>query len=386
MQGLCRIIYNLMVPARILFCRSNPLMPDPRVEKEARALARGGYSVSALGWDRSAQLPEMEIQGGFTIRRLPIRANYGSGLANLPNLLRWQAGLWNWLSRHRDEYDLIHACDFDTILPCLQARRRWGKPVVYDIFDFYADHLRRTPTPIKRLIRAADLRAIAEADATILCDESRVEQIHGAHPRRTVFIYNTPEDEGAAPASSSPPGRLRLAYIGLIQVERMLFEVLDVLRRHPDWQLDLAGFGGDETHVADLARGLPNVTWHGRVPYARAMELSRSADALFALYDPAIPNHRYSSPNKVFEAMMLARPILVARDTNMDRIVETAHSGLVIPYGDVPALETALTRLAADPALRDHLGQNGRRAYETRYAWSIMEQRLVALYRELTIA
>jgi len=373
------------VSARILICRSNPLAPDPRVEKIARALQGAGYPVELLGWDRSASLPARALENGLQVQRLPIRAEFGRGLANLPNLLRWQWGLWRWLARNRRTYDVIHACDFDTILPALLAKRLWGKRVVYDIFDFYADHLRATPQPLIRAIRAADLQAINRADALILADDSRREQIRGSSPRRCVVVYNSPEDvlsELEAPAEGGEAA-LRLCYVGLLQVERGIFELLQVLERHPDWRLDLAGFGGDEALIRERIAAMPNVTWHGRIPYRQALQLSLAADALFATYDPAIPNHRYASPNKVFEAMMLGKPVIVARDTNMDRLIGEANCGLVVEYGDVEALEAALRRLEADPTLRRSLGANARLAYERTFSWAEMEKRLLGLYREL---
>lgn len=380
---------------RVLILRSNPVAPDPRVEKIARSLSGAGYSVRVLGWDRSGMLPPQESSNGVEIHRLTIRAAYGSGLANLPHLLRWQAGLFRWLRVHRREFDILHACDFDTVLPALLCKALWRKRVVYDIFDFYADHLRKTPAILKTLIRRADLWAINRADALILVDDARRTQIRGAHPRRLAIIYNSPEElptqdlspvvtkqspEPESLSAGNPP--LQLAYVGLLQVERGLLEMLAVLRRHPEWRLDLAGFGGDEAQIAQSAAGLPNVIWHGRVPYDQAIALSRGADVLFATYDPAIPNHRYSSPNKVFEAMMLGKPVIVARDTNMDAMIAAADCGIIVPYGDVAALESALTHLA-DPALRQRLGENARRAYTQKYSWAEMQRRLVSLYRSL---
>jgi hypothetical protein len=65
-----------------------------------------------------------------------------------------------------------------------------------------------------------------------------------------------------------PPGRhLHLAYIGLLQVERGLLKMLEVLRRHPEWTLTLVGFGGDQEQILSLAQALPNVAWHGHIPY-----------------------------------------------------------------------------------------------------------------------
>ncbi len=372
----------------ILILRSNPISPDPRVEKIARALVGQGDQVTCLGWDRTAALPPVEARDGYQILRLKIAAQYGSGMQNLPALLRWQGGLLSWLWKRRKEYDLVHACDFDTVLPALLACRLWKKYLIYDIFDFYADHLRRTPDAFKRAIRALDLWVISQADAVVLVDESRKDQIVGSHPRRLQCVYNSPEDivdplAGNSNGETGQPAGLSVAYVGLLQLERGLAEMLEVFRRHPDWHLDMAGFGGDEAALRAMASELPNVNWHGRVSYARALALSQAADVLFATYDPAIANHRYSSPNKVFEAMMLGKPVIVAADTNMDRIIQAEDCGLVVRYGDVPELEAALTALYEDPALRARLGRNARSAYENRYSWLVMSQRLIDLYNDV---
>jgi glycosyltransferase involved in cell wall biosynthesis len=370
--------------AKVLICRSNPIAPDPRVEKEARSLSTAGYAVQILGWDRTGRLPEQEDLGWGEINRQPIRAGFARGVLNFLPLVRWQLHLLVWLVAHRREYDILHACDFDTVLPALLCKKFFHKKVIYDIFDFYADHLRATPAFIKRLIRLVDLWAIGQVDALILVDEQRVRQIAGAHLKRLAILYNTPEDVSPELASQTTgETSIHLAYVGLLQFERGLLDILEVLRRHPEWQMDLAGFGGDEQQVLQASKDLPNVFWHGRVPYDKALLLSSQANVLVALYDPHIENHRYASPNKIFEAMLLAKPVIVARDTNMDRIVEQAGCGIVIDYGDVAALEAALMRLGQDPLLRQRLGQSGRQAYERSYSWRVMEGRLLELYSDL---
>ncbi len=368
----------------ILIARSNPISPDPRVIKIGKALLSAGYSVNCLGWDRTGKLPEYEVQGGVSIVRLPIRAEYGKGLGNLPQLFRWQMGLLGWLHRHRSKFDVIHACDFDTILPALWMKLFHGKKIIYDIFDFYADHLRSTPGWILSSIRKIDLWTIGKADAVILVDDARVQQISGSRPRSITVIYNSPEDVELKIAPSPTAGRtFRLAYVGLLQVERGLLEMLSVLKKHPEWSLDLAGFGGDEEKILDIASNLPNVTWHGRVNYDQALQISAGANALFATYDPAIPNHKYSSPNKVFEAMMLGKPIIVAADTNMDRTLAKANSGCIVTYGDIVDLENAILYLADNPTIVRELGNNARLAYESTYNWNIMQQRLIELYSKV---
>lgn len=370
---------------RVCICRSNPIAPDPRVEKIARCLAAAGWQVTALGWNHAGVDALHEQREGYGVERISRPLPKKRGLGNLPHLLGWQLDLWRWLAGHHTQVDVIHACDLDTLFPALACRLLWRTKVVYDIFDFYADMLRATPGWLVSLVRALELSVIGRVDALILADDSRYEQIAGSHPRRVTVVYNSPEDEAVIPwRGSKTEAQLRIAYVGNLQAERGLFELLDVLRAHPDWRLELAGFGGDRERILVEAAKLPHVGWHGMIPYRQALALNAGADVLIATYDPAVPNHRYSSPNKVFEAMMLARPVIVAYGTNADRLVEQANCGLVVPYGDTAALEAALARLLEEPGLAARLGTHGRQAYELTYSWARMKVRLLNLYEQVT--
>jgi len=369
---------------RVVILRSNPVAPDPRVEKTARALSRGGYGVHVLAWDRSNILPGLERREGYHVERFRLPAPYGSGLGNLRRLLRWQAFLMSWLARNRDHYDILHACDFDTVIPARVMQALAGKKLVYDIFDFYADHIRSTPGWIREGIRHVDYGIVHRADGVILVDDVRREQVEPANPRKVEVIYNTPEDcLVEMPTSMAQKYGLRIAYVGLLVRERGLFELMDVLSANPLWQLDLAGFGGDEEEILARAKMLPNVTWHGRLVYEDALRLSANADVLLATYNPQVPNHRYASPNKVYEAMMLGKPVLVARDTHVDQMIEKDDCGLVVDYGDCAALRQALEKLEENPDYCRQLGLNARQAYQKFYSWKIMEERLLALYSRL---
>ena len=105
--------------------------------------------------------------------------------------------------------------------------------------NLYADHLRKTPTVIKGLIRWVDLWAVSWADGVILVDESRKVQIQGGKPKRLRVINNSPEDVlnqlNTSPQYTTDE-ELRIVYVGLLQFERGLMELLTVLDDHPEWQ------------------------------------------------------------------------------------------------------------------------------------------------------
>lgn len=369
--------------SRVVIFRSNPIAPDPRVEKIAFGLSKV-HAVHVVGWDRTGKYPAQKTYAHFSLELYSKVSKYGSGIKNLFDLISWQFFLLRWVMRHGGAYHVIHACDFDTVLPALFGKFIFQNKVVYDIFDFYADHIRNTPGWIKRIIRWLDYRAVRRADAVILVTEAQLSQLEGSIPARLIIVYNTPVDTpGEEMVQRDPAYDLRVAYIGILQQERGLMEMLEVMSNHPNWHFDLAGFGGDEPVIVSEAQELPNVTWHGRIPYDQTIRLSRSADVLFSICDPQVPNYRHASANKLFEAMMLAKPIIVARGMNQALIVEKYQCGLVVNYGDVNELEQALERLANDEDLRSRLGINGRRMYESTYSWEKMEERLLNLYASL---
>lgn len=74
----------------VVILRSNPIKPDPRIEKMARVFHRAGYRVTAVAWDREGSFPALEKRPYMRIVRLRALAAFGEGLQNLPNLVRWQ--------------------------------------------------------------------------------------------------------------------------------------------------------------------------------------------------------------------------------------------------------------------------------------------------------
>ena len=364
----------------VVFLRSNPIDPDPRVEKEAEALYNAGYQVTIVGWDRIGNSKSMEDLGFARAIRVVIPAAYGSGIKNLPKLLSWQLVLFKWLITNN--FDIIHSCDFDTVLPAYIISKIKKVKVVYDIFDYYADMLNNTPEIIKKLIKRIDFFIINHVDAVIIADDSRKEQIRGTSPRYLEVIYNTPKDIGFI-KSIEKHEAYRICFVGMFQPSRGLEDMIELVSRHADWQLHIAGFGPQEIYIQEKAKKFSNIKFHGKVNYSRALELSRKADVLFALYDPQIPNHKYSSPNKLFEAMMLGKPIIVSNGSTMAEIVKKTGCGIVVEYGSLLETEKALKDILYKSENAEYFGINARKAYESNYGWPQMEKRLVGLYNRL---
>ena len=104
---------------RIVFLRSNPVDPDSRVEKEVNSLICAGYEVEILAWDRGGeyQISDAYLRlesGKAKIHRFGISAAFSGGIkSNLIPLIKFNYRVYSWLCKNRNNYDIIHACDFD---------------------------------------------------------------------------------------------------------------------------------------------------------------------------------------------------------------------------------------------------------------------------------
>ena len=65
--------------------------------------------------------------------------------------------------------------------------------------------------------------------------------------------------------------------------------------------------------------------------------------------------------SKLFDFCAVGRPVILAADGEMRRLVDEADSALAVPAEDPAALADALRLLRDDPGLRARLAENGRR-------------------------
>jgi glycosyltransferase involved in cell wall biosynthesis len=362
---------------------------DPAANKVAKTLSENGYDVKLLVWDRQHTLGTKEGDG-YTIRKFNLRAPYDK-FAVLFYLPIWWIHEFFFLLK--DKSDVIHACDLDTLIPAIAAKFIKRVPLCYTIYDFYASNLpggrfSQLRKLIKSLIASVERFGIRFADVLFLVDESRLEQVKGARIKELVYIYNSPPDYFAArgkPAAESIAGTptITMFYAGVIHRSRGLEYVVKAVEELEDVRLVMAGTGPDKGIIEDARRRCERIHYLDQIPYTEVIEGTVAADILFALYDPAIPNNKHASPNKLFEAMMCGKPIIVSDGSSMANIVREENCGLIVPYGDAAAIKEAILKLRNDSQLRQALGRNGRRAYENRYNWQIMQQRLLDSYQQL---
>lgn len=100
----------------------------------------------------------------------------------------------------------------------------------------------------------------------------------------------------------------------------------------------------------------------------------------------------YVSPSRtealslsILEAMDAGLPVIATAVGGTPEMVgDTLGDGILVPYGDVPALSRAMAALAADGAARARMGQGAREAVAASFSLARMVGATEALYRKLS--
>ena len=365
------------MPTRIAMLRSKSVGGvEPRLDKEARALAEAGYEVHAVLWDRDLAYPETESRPSYMVHRIRYRAPYNRGS------LAWKLPrFWSRAFRllRRLEPHVVHAADYDTVPPAIRARDRWGSKLVFDIWDFYADMITvPIPSTLRRRLARREARAVAQADLVILPDLARKGRL-SVPTRRVVEVMNTPEDRTISGAAHDG---FVVFYGGNLAKDRGLFDLVRACEA-TGATLVVAGQGPDQGAIIPEIESSPRAMFLGEISPDEVVQRTASADLVPILYDPSVANNRFASPNKLFEAMMLGKPVLVTDGIGVADLVRSHDIGVVVPYNDRPALQAALEELMLSPPRCATMGANGRRLYESRFRWDLMKGRLLEGYREM---
>lgn len=369
---------------KVCILRSNPVKPDSRVEKEAWTLAKAGYDVHILAWDRDPDILEcqdfVEVASiKIPITRLGHKATYGEGMKNLWAYLAFQFHMRKWLKEH--DFDIVHACDFHTAFFSIGVEKRKSSKFIFDIFDFLYGEPKGL---LQRIVKKVQLMIIDRADATIICTEERRNQIVGSTPKKLEVIHNTPSvaQIKRCARKTKQTERTKLVYVGVFTKTRLLKEIAEAVSEMPNVELHIGGFGVLDDFFKNMAERFDNIYCYGRLSYDHTLSLEDECDILLAAYDPSIENYRYAAPNKFYESLMLGKPVIMARGTGMSEVVEANGIGELIEFskeGFIDGVNRLIERKAEWPVI----GRRMQEIYRNQYCWDEMENRLIQLYMEI---
>ncbi|MEE9592019.1 MAG: glycosyltransferase, partial [Thermoplasmata archaeon] len=225
---------------RIVMLLSNPYRPDPRVRREALALQEEGYDILLFAWDREIGHPRLETSEGIEIRRIGLSSSYDDLLQSVVKLPLLWLRMLVWLLR--EEFEVIHSHDLDTLPVGLLAARVKGKPCVFDAHEIYSAMVSESvPRWIFGLLRRVETILIARPDLLITGSERFGEIYSEMGARNVVVVMNSPpraEIEGgnreSVRQSLGVEGKGVCLYAGMFERSRNLETIIRAFKTMED--------------------------------------------------------------------------------------------------------------------------------------------------------
>ena len=377
---------------------------DPRLTRQATALAASGRPVDVIALRRPEDPPE-SVADGIRVIRLGVGRHQGAGLVTY--LLEYASFLvrasLELVRRHpRRRYAVVSvAAPPDPLVIAALPLRLTGVPVILDLHEATPVFFRtRFPGASNRatdaILHLAERVSMTLADRVLSVNRQRHQRLLdlGAPAAKLGIVANGPSLARFAEAAAErrawmEDGALRLVYAGAITPLYELDLVVRAMARlrteRPALDVRFALYGrGDEVEpLGELAATLglaDRVTFHGRIPLEDVPARLAAADVGVSPIRRN-PFTEISLPTKVLEYAAMELPVIAA---DLEGARDHFDPEMLAWYtsGDEASLTAALVRLVDDASFRDTAVRTaGERAREL--SWDREAPAYVALIDEL---
>ncbi len=368
---------------KVLMVLSNPLIVDPRVYKEAKALQNAGHELRVIVWDRNEEYSPVGDVNGIKVFRIHLRARDGlSTVASMPRW--WFAAYKRAISIYKNwNYDVVHVHDLDTLPVGVALKSKFKLPLIYDAHEIYGYMIAsQYPKLFSKIAFTMEKWMVRKVDRIITVNENLRDYFNRITDKPVHIVMNCKE---LIMEDYKPPKNdvFTVCYIGLLHKNRMFPEILDVIGNIEGVRFVIAGKKENlYWEVEKKVKNYKNIVFLGTLPHDKVIETTLNCDAVVHMVNPEDINNRLGYANKQFEAMVCGRPIITTKGTSAGELTEKTHAGLVIDYSP-EALREAIILLRDNRDLREQLGKNGLKAAKEFYNWQRQEKELLKVYSYL---
>jgi glycosyltransferase involved in cell wall biosynthesis len=367
-----------------LMLLSKPFVGDPRVDRESKSIVGSGNSVAVLAWNRDGK-PVGESSGDPSVEVVLIgppcpKRNLLKFALKLPSF--WLACL---RKAKEKEFLIVHAHDFDTLPAGFLISKLRGRPLVYDAHESYAEMIAQdAPHFVSSLVHFLEKRLMKGAGIVFVANENVAKMIGKPD---AVTLLNCPSEseipiECFSGKVAPSKEKMLLGYFGTLEPGRFVLESVSAMAAQNKWRMVIGGDGTLAKAVKKASSGSSSVEYLGQVTHEQVMQQSSRCNALHVMLDPSNENYRISTPLRLFEAMSLGIPSIVAEGTYPAEVVSKEGCGYVCDH-DEKAFSELLAKLANDSAGMVAKGKKGREAFDREYNWENQARKLLLAYNDL---
>ena len=296
---------------------------------------------------------------------------------------------------------IIHAHDLTTLPSGADLAKGLGAKLIYDSHELERSR-NEVQTPVFHIIRVmAETKSIAKTDAVLTVSDSIAEELRSQYSiDRPYVILNAPtfassrEHEGNSSTlhnirdiTGISPEQTLGVYIGSIQEGRGLIEAVALLGERPALCVAMVGPAQEgcrqKVLAAAKARGVSSRLFVlDAVASKDLIDFIRAADFAIIPIQNTSRSYNYALPNKLFEAVAAALPVVTTPLVELSAFVRHFGVGVVAPGFDAKALADGVETMGANKAeIQADLSAHD---WVADYSWPMQAKKLLSVYSAIS--
>lgn len=276
----------------------------------------------------------------------------------------------------------IWASNLQNAFPIAFATIITKTPFIYYIHDNISISY-AMPKWVKNFVEMVDNFVIKRAATVLVPDENRILPHAQQFKDKFVVLPNVPLKTDMAVAQNNYHEIFTVFVLGTIWDSRGIDTLLTAVDDSEKIRILVAG-NIPQKWVKDRVLSHPSVDYRGALSQEETFRLFDQIDVVFVFYDPSLPICERASPTKLYESMMMGKPVIVNKEIMISKKVLDWDIGYLCGYDDVNGLKSLLSSLSK---MRSDLIGKGKKAYalyKTSYNWNIYEQKFWATLKDLS--
>jgi glycosyltransferase involved in cell wall biosynthesis len=393
---------------------------DIRVTKESAALVKAGFEVHLLCQIRPDQAVCEELDSGIHVHRVDVRRTSSGSSFNLPKLktlsrnLRidrprgeWRTAITQFVKSA--EVDVLHCHDLPALPVACEVAEELAIPIIADLHEnwpgFTITDLHQLPV-WKRILRRRlyrqwkrlEQQCLPQCNRIVVVVDEAAQRVRDSCrvPSEKLVVVSNTEDESTIQSTDGSSddhfsGRWTATYVGGIGPHRGIDTSIRAaaIAGPKIHGFQLAVVGPSELQIPRLHRMISEaeaekfVTIVPKVPSSQVPSYIRSSDVCLVPHNDT-EHTNTTVPHKLFQYMLLDRPVLVSDCPPLERIVKAANCGCVFQRGNAHDMAAKLIEMASDSGQLAFWAENGVQSASAEFSWSNDAGRLVDMYESLS--
>lgn len=400
---------------RILMILDKKFPPDIRVEKEARSLIKAGNEVHLLS-ERGAKEPKYENIFGIHVHRLitlTSKKTFLYKLKQFKSLITHYDKVWAETIQkviNNSQIEALHIHDLPLVKTGVKVAQKNNILAIADLHENYPVALKvwLTLQNSKSIIKFISNKiqhtlvrwSTYEKNILPYCNQiivvvpeakSRIKKL-GISSNKITVVSNTEDVDYFKSLKINPQlintykNDFIISYIGGFAPHRGIDTAIKamskVIKKIPNAKLLLVGGKNNDEYFRKLSAKL---NLQNKIIFVGWQKFDAIGSYIHLSSICLVPHHKNphtdtTIPHKLFQYMLMEKPVIVSNCKPLERIIMETNSGLIFEANNSSALAEAINKIYTNP---NSYGINGYNSVIEKYNWNIDGQKLIELYDKI---